>query len=85
VDRRTPIPDQVAFRIDFPAWLKTLSRREREIAKALAKGHRTLDVARRFGLSMARISQLRREFFDSWQRFHGEAKEQSRMLLQTAA
>ena len=26
-DRRTPVPDQVAFRIDFPAWLDTHPKR----------------------------------------------------------
>ena len=70
-NHRTPIADQVAFRIDFPAWLNSLPRRERKIAQCLAAGHRTTDVARRFGLSLARVSQLRREFFNSWQRFHG--------------
>ena len=27
----TPVPDQVAFRIDFPAWLETLTPRERRL------------------------------------------------------
>jgi hypothetical protein len=84
-DRRTPILDQVAFRIDFSAWLKTLPRRDRKIAKALAEGHRTTDVAQHWGLSMSRISQLRREFFTSWQRFLGEAEEKDRMDLLAAA
>src|SRR5262249_55481267 len=26
----SPVPDQVAFRLDFPAWLATLSHRNRE-------------------------------------------------------
>ena len=30
----TPIPDQVQFRVDFPAWLKTLTGRERRLIKA---------------------------------------------------
>lgn len=84
-DHRTPIPDQVSFRIDFPAWLKTLPRRERKIAKTLAEGHRATDVARQFRISLARISQLRRLFFDSWQRFHGEVEEADRIALLTAA
>ena len=84
-DYRTPVVDQVWFRIDFPAWLQTLPPRERKIAKVLAEGHRTTDVARRFRLSMARISQLRREFFDSWLRFHGEENEEERMELLAAA
>lgn len=84
-DRRTPVPDQVSFRIDFPAWLNSLPRRERKIAEALSTGERTSDVARRFGLSLARISQMRREFLESWNRFHGEEDEQERMDLLVAA
>jgi DNA-binding NarL/FixJ family response regulator len=84
-DYRTPVADQAWFRIDFPAWLKTLPRRDRKIAKALAEGHRTTDVARRFGLSMARISQLRRELYDSWQQFHSEENEEEQIELLAAA
>ena len=71
-DHHTPVPDQVAFRCDFPAWLARLSRRNRRIAQALSGGHNTGDVAKRFNLSPGRISQLRRELYQSWQAFHGE-------------
>ena len=71
-DHNTPVPDQVAFRCDFPAWLATHSRRNRRIAQALALGHTTLEVARRFKLTAARVSQLRREFHNSWLNFHSE-------------
>src|SRR4051812_14112472 len=40
-NRKTPVPDQVAFRFDFPAWLGTLGRRNRKIAWAMALGFRT--------------------------------------------
>jgi len=85
-DHRTPVFDQVWFRIDFPAWLQTLPRRDRKIAEALAAGHRTIDVARRFQLSLARVSQLRRGFHRSWLVFHGEdTAESERISLLTAA
>jgi hypothetical protein len=71
-DTHTPVPEQVAFRIDFPAWLKVLTKRNRRIAEALALGHGTGDVARRFKVSPSRISQLRAQFCDSWREFHGE-------------
>ena len=71
-DHRTPVPDQVAFRIDFPKWLTLLSRRNRRIAEALALGNSTSQVAKRFGLSPGRISQLRGELYLSWQDFHGD-------------
>ena len=85
-DHRTPVFDQVWFRIDFPAWLRTLPRRDRRIAEALPAGHRATDVARRFQLSIARVSQLRRRFHRSWLAFHGEdLAESERMSLLTAA
>jgi len=63
---RSPIPEQVAFRQDFPSWLTTLSQRDRTIIEDLTLGHRTLDVARKHGISPARVSQLRREFHQGW-------------------
>jgi hypothetical protein len=35
----------------------------------LMLGERTLDVSQRFGLCPGRISQLRREFCEDWERF----------------
>lgn len=66
---QTPVPDQVAFRIDFPAWLSTLTGRERRLIRAMIRNERTKDLARRFELSPGRISQLRREFQQGWRRF----------------
>jgi hypothetical protein len=71
-DTRTPVPDQAAFRCDFPEWLATLPSRTRHIAKILALGHSTRTVARRYQVSDARISQMRAELRDSWLEFHGE-------------
>jgi hypothetical protein len=68
----TPVADQVAFRIDFPAWLRTLTARERRIIRAMARNERTLDLSKEFELSPARISQLRREFWLDWHRFLGD-------------
>jgi hypothetical protein len=69
----TPVIDQVIFRIDWPAWLRTLTGRERRLIRAMALGERTLDLGRLFDVSPARISQVRREFFEGWRRFCGEA------------
>jgi len=71
-DTHTPVAEQAAFRIDFPAWLKVLTKRNRRIAEALALGHGTGEVARHFRVSESRVSQLRRELCQSWQEFHGE-------------
>lgn len=72
-DRRTPVPDQAAFRCDFPAWLATQRPRDRRAAELLAVGYAPSEIARRFHLSRGRVSQLRNELYDSWQQFHGES------------
>jgi DNA-directed RNA polymerase specialized sigma24 family protein len=66
---RTPVPDQAAFRCDFPEWLGSLSARDRRIVDNLAAGERTGDVARRFGVSAGRISQMRGQLKESWDAF----------------
>lgn len=68
----TPIPVQVQFRIDFPAWLQTLTTRERRMVRAMAQNERTKDLSRHFELSPGRISQMRREFMEDWRRYCGD-------------
>jgi hypothetical protein len=66
---QSPIPDQVQFRIDFPAWLATLTPRERRLIQAMARNERTSDLSKEFDVSPGRISQLRKEFQKGWERF----------------
>jgi hypothetical protein len=66
------VPDQVCFRIDYPAWLRTMDQKKRRITNAMALGHRTLDLSHRFKLSQGRISQLRQELRQSWLEFIDE-------------
>jgi hypothetical protein len=73
-DGRTPVPDQAAFRIDFPAWCQTLGERDRRLVYALMIGERTQDVAGQFGLSPGRISQKRRQFHQDWHQFTSDSK-----------
>jgi hypothetical protein len=72
---QTPPDEQAAFRIDFPAWIKTRSQRDRRVIEELMRGERTLEVAGKHRLSSARISQLRREFSEDWERFCGPNAE----------
>ena len=65
----TPVPDQAAFRHDFPRWLERLSDRDRRLAEAMAADETTTAVAARFGVSPGRVSQLRRNFKDDWEAF----------------
>lgn len=77
VEDRTAGPAQTAAaRIDVGNWFKAMPPRDRKIAKSLAVGERTMDVAKRFRLSQGRISQKRDEFHNSWKRFQGELPEQ---------
>ena len=71
-DRRAGPAEIAVARIDVAAWLNSLSKRQRRIAKSLATGSSTSEVAQRFGLSPARISQLRSWFRLHWENFQGE-------------
>jgi hypothetical protein len=64
--------DLVAAKLDVAAWLKTLCRRTRRIAADLAKRFTTSEVARKYGVTAARISQLRQELKGSWSEFQHE-------------
>jgi hypothetical protein len=69
---RSPVPDQVCFRLDFPRWLRRLAARDRRVARELMAGERAADVARKFGLTKGRVSQLRRAFRRDWEAFGGD-------------
>lgn len=71
-DSLTPVADQAAFRIDWPSWLNTRTHRDRQIIDDLMLGERTSDVSDKFGISPARVSQLRREFQEDWTHFCDE-------------
>lgn len=65
--------DIAALRIDFAEWFGTLTARDQRLAAALARGERTKTVAQAFKITAARVSQLRRELYQSWREFMGEA------------
>ena len=67
--------DTVAFRLDFECWLGMLPQRDRRVAESLAVGDRTGEVARRYQVTPSRISHLRREIHESWERFECEAND----------
>ena len=66
---RTEVPEQVCFRIDFPSWLGTRTERDRRVINDMAMGQRTSHLASKYGISPGRVSQLRHEFHDDWERF----------------
>jgi hypothetical protein len=71
-NRRTPVPAQVQFRLDYPAWRATLSHRDQQLADLLAAGHGTTEAATRVGVSAGRVSQKRREFHEGWLAYLGD-------------
>jgi hypothetical protein len=71
-DRHAGPAEVAASRIDFAAWLRTLTSKQRRIAKTLATGESTRVTARKFRVSAGRVSQMRRELHDAWLSFQGE-------------
>jgi hypothetical protein len=71
-DRRAKPADVAIVRVDFTAWLSTLSLRLRRIAEVLASGESTNQVAERFQVTAGRVSQLRAQLERSWEMFQGE-------------
>jgi hypothetical protein len=69
---RTPVPDQVQFRLDFPAWVGSLTTAKRRVLDRLLAGERTADVAQAAGVSAARVSQVRAELRADYARFCGD-------------
>jgi hypothetical protein len=73
----SPVLDQVAFRLDFPAWRRTRTERDRRLIDCMMTGESTAILARLFGVSAARISQMRREFHRDWHSFCGDLTPQA--------
>ena len=73
----TPPPDAAAFRIDFPQWLAQWSDRDRRIIGDMMRDERTRDLAAKYGVTAGRVSQWRQAYLEDWNRFHGEAGEES--------
>src|SRR5262249_9808125 len=72
-DKRAAIPDQVAAKLDFATWFATLTKRMKEIAKDLAFGSSTSEVANKHVVTAGRISQARRSVEESWLAFQQDA------------
>ncbi len=72
-DKQTSIPEQVAIRVDGGRWLASLKTRDRWMIEELASGEMAVTVAKRFGISAARLSQLRKEWSAGWKSCVGTA------------
>lgn len=66
---RSEVPDQVHFRLDFPAFLGIQSERNQRIILDMIMRMTTTELARKFKLSQGRISQMRSQCEDEWELF----------------
>jgi hypothetical protein len=80
-DRHSTPADVAATRVDFRAWLESLPERTRHVAETLATGEATSHVARMFGCSASRVSQLRLELYHAWLAFTGEVVQATSSVL----
>lgn len=71
----TPVPDQVAFRMDWPSFFTTLTTRDQKMAEFLSLGHSAKQAAEKFGLSAGRITQLRQRWCQDWLCFQTDADD----------
>jgi hypothetical protein len=72
VGKETPVPEQVIFRVDIPAFLESLNPRQRQMALDLAAGMTTSATAKKHGVSAGRVSQFRREFKALFDRYFAD-------------
>ena len=66
IGQTASIPAAVAFRVDTAAFMGTLNGSDREIARDLAAGMGTTEVARKRGVTPAAISQFRTRWTGSF-------------------
>jgi hypothetical protein len=71
IGQSASVPEIVAFRLDTPSFLGTLSERDQQIARDLATGTGTKEVAEKYGVTPAAISQFRTRFRRKYDAFHG--------------
>jgi len=69
---RTPVPEQAAFRIDWPEFMRSLSQRDRRLATYLSLGNSAKQAAEKFGVSPGRVTQLRQGWCREWRAGQGE-------------
>jgi hypothetical protein len=76
---QSAVPEQAAFRLDFPVWVQAYDPRKRGVIEDLMIGERTLEVGKKHRLSPATISQMRRRFHKDWVRFCAPPVERRRV------
>jgi DNA-directed RNA polymerase specialized sigma24 family protein len=62
-----PVPDRVAFKLDFRDYVSQQSRRPRQIIDLLAQGYRRSEAATMLGVSSAAVTQRMDRAWQAWQ------------------
>ena len=69
-DGRYPVHRTVGFKIDFfETWLASQTPKNQAIIRDLAMGYTPGEIATKHGISMARVSQLRKQYEKDWNAF----------------
>jgi hypothetical protein len=66
---RTPVPEVVAFRLDTPRWLDSLTPEQRDRTIDLGMGYTTTECAKMWGVGLTAVSQYRAFLADSYLAF----------------
>ena len=74
-DRRNgwPVPDRVAFKLDWAAYLDRQPRRTRQIIDLLGQGHLRKEAAAALRITPPAVSMRMNNAYRAWQNFGGEA------------
>lgn len=72
VGKNTAVTEVVGFRVDVPAFLATLTQRQRSLALDLAQGMTTSEAAAKYERTPGAVSQFRRRFKILFDRFFAE-------------
>ena len=73
VEDRSAGPAEIAqVRIDFDAWLTSLTEKQQRVANLLCGGGSTSELSEDLGVSCGRVSQFRRELEQKWNQFTAE-------------
>ncbi|MCH8808056.1 MAG: hypothetical protein IH986_18470 [Planctomycetes bacterium] len=74
-DRRNgwPVPDRVAFKLDWAAYLDRQPKRTRHIIEMLGQGHLRKDAAAALRITPPAVSMRMNNAYRAWQSFCGEA------------
>lgn len=71
-DGRVNVASEVCFMLDCEAWIKTLTAQRRKMLERMIAGDTTSELAQHFGVTAGRISQIRKELYDSWKQYQTE-------------